>query len=100
MPDVLRYNIKRILAQKEPKSFLRFRQETTYAAVLYPFRKELCKPSSFDISFRAHNRKAPQRKQYLSLSNLSRISLTCKNLQKFWKSALLIAKGLLRFSGL
>lgn len=98
VPDVLRHNIKRILAQKEPKSFEIQAGKTTYAAVLYPFPEEnYVNLQAFDISFRALNEEKLRRreKQYLSLSNLSRISLTCKNLQEILeRSALLIAKGL------
>lgn len=98
VPDVLRHNIKRILAQKEPKNFEIQAGKTTYAAVLYPFPEEnYVNLQAFDISFRVLNEEKLRKreKQYFSLSNLSRISLTCKNLQEILeRSALLIAKGL------
>ncbi len=51
----------------------------------------------FDISFRVltEEKLHKREKQYLSLNNLGRISLTCKNFQAILEeSALLIAKGL------
>lgn len=66
--------------------------------MLYPFpEKEYVNLEGFNISFRAltEEKLSKKEKQYKSLSNLGRISLTCKNFQAILEeSTLLIAKGL------
>jgi len=70
----------------------------TYAALLYPFPEEDCiYLQGFDISFKVltEEKLRKREKQYLSLSNLGRISLTCKSFQAILEeSAMLIAKEL------
>jgi PAS domain S-box-containing protein len=98
VPQALRHNIRRVLAQENPKNLEIQAGKTTYAAVLYPFPEEdYVNFEGFDISYRAltEEKLRKREKQYLSLSNLGRISLTCKNFQAILEeSALLIAEGL------
>jgi PAS domain S-box-containing protein len=98
VPQVLRHRIKRVLTQEGSKNLEIQIGKTTYAAVLYPFSEEdYVNLEGFDISFRVltEEKLRKREKQYLSLSNLGRISLTCKNFQAILEeSALLIAKGL------
>ena len=98
VPQALRHEIRRVLTQESPKNLEIQAGKTTYAAVFYPFPEEnYVNLEGFDISFRVltEEKLCKREKQYLSLSNLGRISLTCKNLQEILEeSALLIAKGL------
>ncbi|MDD4306951.1 MAG: GAF domain-containing protein, partial [Methanosarcina sp.] len=98
VPQALKHNIKRVLAQEDPKNLEIYAGKATYAALLYPFPEEnYVSLQGFDISFRVltEEKLRKREKQYLSLSNLGRISLTCKNFQAILEeSALLIAKGL------
>jgi hypothetical protein len=98
VPQALIHSIRRVLAQAEPKNLEIQAGEITYAAALYPSPKEdYVDLEGFDISLRVLTEKKLRKreKQYLSLSNFSRISLTCKNFQSILEeSALLISKGL------
>ncbi len=98
VPLALRHNIRRALAQKDPKNFEIQAGKITYAAVLYPFPEEnYVNLQGFDISFRVltEEKLRKREKQYLSLSKLGRISLICKSFQTILEeSALLIARGL------
>ena len=98
VPRELRHNIRRALAQDNPKNFEIQTGKTTYAAVLYPFPEgNYVDLQGLDISFRVYTEDKLRRreKQYISLSKLGRISLTCKNSQAILEeSALLIAMGL------
>lgn len=98
VPEVLKHNIRRVLAQEEPKNFEIQAGKITYAAVLYPFPEgNYVNLQGLDISLRVLNEEKLRKRerQYLSLSHLGRISLTCKDLQAILEeSAMLIAKGL------
>ena len=98
VPQALKHNIKRVLAQGDPKNLEIYAGKTTYVALLYPFPEEnYVSLQGLDISFRVltEEKLRKREKQYLSLSNLGRISLTCKSFQAILEeSALLIAKGL------
>ncbi|MGB9940125.1 PAS domain-containing protein [Methanosarcina sp.] len=98
VPQALRHSIRRVLAQEYPKNFEIQAGKTTYAALLYPFPTEnYVNLQGFDISFRVltEEKLRKREKQYLALSKLGRISLTCKNFQAILEeSTLLIAKGL------
>ena len=98
VPQALRHNIRRALAQEGPKNLEISAGKTTYAALIYPFPEEdYVNLQGFDISFRVltEEKLRKREKQYLSLSNLGKISLTCKNFQAILEeSALFIAKGL------
>ncbi|WP_370273672.1 PAS domain-containing protein [Methanosarcina sp. MSH10X1] len=97
-PQELRHNIRRVLAQKSPKNLEIQAGKTTYAVVIYPFPEEnYVNLQGVDISFRvlAEERFRKKEKQYMSLSHLGKISLTCKDLQAILgESALLIARSL------
>ena len=98
VPQALRHNIRRVLTQEDSKNVEIQAGKTTYAAVLYSFpERDYVNLEGFDISCRVltEEKRCKREKQYLSLSNLGRISLTCKNFQAILEeSALLIAKGL------
>ena len=98
VPQALRHSIKRVISQAEPKNFEIQAGETTYAAVLHPFPDaDYLNLQRVDISFRAlaEEKLRKRERQYLSLSNLGRISITCKDFQAILEeSALLIAQGL------
>ena len=98
VPQSLRHSIKRVLSQENPKNLEIQAGKTTYAVVLYPFPEEdYVNLQGFDISFRvlAEEKLRKREKQYLSLSNLGRISITCKDFQAILEeSAMLIAQGL------
>lgn len=98
VPQKLRHSIKRVLSQEEPINLEIQAGKTIYAAVLYPYPGEdYVNLQGFDISFRvfAEEKVRKREKQYLSLSNLGRISITCKDSQAILEeSALLIAQGL------
>ncbi len=98
VPQALRHSIKRVLAQEDPENLDIQAGKVTYAALLYPFPTEnYVSLQGLDISFRVltEEKLRKREKQYLSLSNLGRISLTCKNFQEILEeSTLLIGKGL------
>lgn len=97
-PQALRHEIRRVLTQNSPKDLKIHAGKTTYDAVLYPFpEKEYVNLEGFNISLRVltEEKLSKREKQRLSLSNLDRVSPTCKSLQDILEqSALLIAKGL------
>lgn len=97
-PQALRHEIRRVLTQDSPKDLKIHAGKTTYDAVLYPFpEKEYVNLEGFNISLRVltEEKLSKREKQRLPLSNLDRISPTCKSLQDILEqSALLIAKGL------
>ncbi|MCO5382805.1 MAG: PAS domain-containing protein [Methanosarcina barkeri] len=98
VPQSLRHSIKRVLSRNEPKNLEIQAGETTYTAVVYPFPEgDYVDLQGVDISFRAFAEEKLRKKerQYLSLSSLGRISITCKDVQTILEeSALLIAQGL------
>jgi len=95
---LLRHDIKTVLTQKGPKNLEIQTEKTKYTAVLYPFpEKEYVNLEGYGISFGVltEEKLREKKKQYLSLKNLYRLSLICKDFQAILeKSALLIAKGL------
>jgi hypothetical protein len=98
VPQALRHNIRRVLTQEEPRNLEIQAGKTTYDAVLYPFpKKDYVNLEGFDISLKVltEEKLRKRKEQFLSLTNLCRISLTCKNFQAILEeSALLIARGL------
>ncbi|AKB50540.1 sensory transduction histidine kinase [Methanosarcina barkeri str. Wiesmoor] len=98
VPQELRHNIRRVLTQETPENLEIQAGKTTYVAVLYPFpENKYVNLEGFNISLRllTEEKLSKKEKQYLSLSNLSRLSITCKNVQAILEeSALIIAKGL------
>jgi len=98
VPQALRHDIRRVLVQEGLKDLEISAGKITYAALLYPFPEEDCiYLQGFDISFKVltEEKLRKREKQYLSLSNLGRISLTCKSFQAILEeSAMLIAKEL------
>jgi hypothetical protein len=98
IPQSLMYSIKRSLSQENPENIEIQADKTTYSLVLYSFPEEdYVNVQGFDISSRvvAEEKLLRKEKQYLSLSNLGRISIACKDFQAILKeSARLIAQGL------
>jgi PAS domain S-box-containing protein len=98
VPQPLRHNIKRALSQESPENIEIQTGKTTYAVLIHPFPEEdYVNIQGFDISSRilAEEKLHRREKQYLSLSNLGRMSIACKDFQAILeKSARLIAQGL------
>ncbi|HWR25073.1 MAG TPA: PAS domain S-box protein, partial [Methanosarcina sp.] len=101
VPQLLRHSIKRVLSQKNQKNqkTLEIRAgEKTYSILLHPFPEEgYVNIQGFDISSRVLDKEKSRSKenQYLSLTNLGRISTTCKDFQAILeKSSQLVAQGL------
>lgn len=98
VPEALRQEIRRIFKQEGPKNLEIQIGKKTYSAVFYPFPEEnYINLEGFDISFKifTEEKLCKREKQYLSLSNLNKISPTCKSLQEILEqTAMLIAKGL------
>jgi len=98
VPQLLRNTIEIIFSQKDPRYFETQTGEITYSMVLNPFPEGDCVTlQGFDISLRINEEEKLRRreKQYLSLSNLGRISITCKDFQSILQeSSRLIAQGL------
>ena len=98
IPQSLRHSIKSAVSQGNPKNLEIKVGNTTYSMVLYPLPGEDCvNLQGFDISYRvlAEEKLRMREKQYLSLSNLGRLSIRCKDFQAILEeSARLIAQGL------
>jgi hypothetical protein len=98
VPQLLRHSIKRVLAQKNQKTLEIKAGEKTYAILLHPFPEEgYVNIQGFDISLRVLDKEKSRSRenQYLSLSNLGKISLTCKDFQAILeKCSQLVAQGL------
>ena len=95
---MLRHDIKTVITQKDPKNLEIQAGKTKYTAVLYPFpEREYVNLEGYGINFGVltEEKLREKKKQYLSLKNLYRVSLICKDFQAILEeSALLIAKGL------
>ena len=98
VPQSLRHSIKRVLSQKNPENLEIQTGKATYSVLLYPFPEEdYVNIQGFDISSRilAEEKLRKREKQYLSLSKLGRISISCKDFQAILEeSARLISQGL------
>ena len=98
VPQSLRHNIKRALSQENPENLEIQAGKTTYAVLLQSFPEEdYVNIQWFDISsmILAEEKLRKMEKQYLSLSNLGRMSIACEDFQAILKkSARLIVQGL------
>jgi PAS domain S-box-containing protein len=98
VPKLLSSSLNEAFSQENPKNVEVRIGDKKYAVQLHPFLKDYyINIQGFDISsgIPAEEKLHKREKQYLSLSNLSRISIACKDFQEILReSARLVAEGI------
>ena len=98
VPQYLNFSLNGALSQENPTNVEIQAGDNIYAVQLHPFPEEdYVNIQGFDISSRilAEEKLHRREKQYISLSNLGRISIACKDFQEILgECARLIAEGL------